>query len=272
MSASFRAREYTVKTRHVKSRTIDIRPRPALMAAAALYLALLSGAGCGVEPEAGLEGELCVYDDDCSTGLVCERRVCLSLASSDYVERDSEFFYGLVFTQYTGDGDDNLKRFGDFISDLSSAYYPYFVMEAPFAGELEFGKSTAVQGNVPNPPVQIDPLNTVSQLQYGVGAEFSTEVGTIALPLLFQDATTQISFDLRLIQGRIVWQEFGDEISGELSGVLRAVDAENLTLVLDGSTVTLFEIIRGEDLTVDTDGDRIPDAWRLSWQFAGNRE
>ncbi len=233
-------------------------------------LPLLSSA-CGTDPLAGLEGEFCEVDVDCEAGLVCERRVCQALAGEqpdEVPEQRGEFFAGLRLQDYTGDQDtQQLRQFGQFLADLSRARFPYWVADAPTGGQVTFGRA-----NLGTEPVSIDSAQSASTIAMSEVSEGNYAAqGDVSIDVDFSDESVALNFVIPLRSAQLTMDFSAEplhEATGTLSGVLRSVDAENIQIVpANDAPFTLFQLIRNEPMTVDSDGDGINDAWSLGWSL-----
>lgn len=230
----------------------------------AVVAAVLVASGCGRTPLGGLEGEYCSTDSDCIEGLLCERSVCLGLEDGTS-QRAGLFLVGLRFLQYTGSGEEQLAQLGGFIADLSSARFPYYAAHALSETSLNFGladNSTSL--------VVLDMTNSITSLSLRrTQAGWTTDNGTISLPVVFSNDEVTLDVNIPLVDAFMTF-DFETQLAqgignGELIGNFRAVDAENLFITSGGNSFTLFDLLRNEELTVDTDFDGVPDAWALSW-------
>lgn len=221
--------------------------------------------GCAETPSSGLLGEYCVDTLDCSENLTCYRQVCVASAEENMVaERDSLWFSALLFENYVGQGEQQLLEFAGFIGDLSSAMYPYFAVEAQTEDQLDFGIT-----NRDTDPVTISTSNTITSMALGQdGTRQVASADTLLLPVIFSNNDVILDFDLPLTNAIIII-DFGTEDdatgSGELTGFLRAVDGENIFITSGSQTFSVFDLLRSETLTADTDGDGVEDAWELAW-------
>lgn len=235
-----------------------------------LYLSFtLILSSCGRTPLGGLEGEFCAADFDCIEGLVCERSVCLALEEGP--DRPGLFFVGIKLMTYTGWGEEQLRELGVFISELSQARFPYFAGHAISATQLNFGMADRSLD-----PVMLDVENTITSLTLQQSAQgYMTDEDLIILPVVFSNDDVALDIDLPLVNAFLQFDlsiQLGEgTTNGQLLGNLRAVDAENLLITAGSDTFTLFELLRQETLTVDTDFDGVPDAWAVSWTVRAER-
>ncbi len=221
--------------------------------------------GCAETPSSGLLGEYCVDTLDCSENLTCYRQVCVASAEESQVaERDSLWFAGLRIENYIGQGEQQLLEFAGFIADLSSALYPYYAIEAHSESQLDFGVT-----NSGTDPVTISTNNTITSMTLGQdGNRQVASSENLLIPVIFSNNGVILDFDLPLTNAMIIldFGETGDGPgAGELTGSLRAVDGENIFITSGEQTFSVFDLLRAEDLTVDTDGDGVEDAWELAW-------
>ena len=218
---------------------------------------------------AGLEGEFCAADFDCIEGLVCERSVCLALEEGP--SRPGVFFVGIQFTSYTGAGEEQLRELGVFISELSQARYPYFAGHAMSENQLNFGMADRAVD-----PVMLDTANTITSLTLQQSMQgYRTDEDVIILPIDFTNDDVSLDIDIPLVNAVVQFDLNAQLVDGSANGLLygdlRAVDAENLIITAGSDTFTLFELLREEMMTVDTDFDGVSDAWSLSWAVRAER-
>jgi hypothetical protein len=242
-------------------------------AAPLLPLLLLLGAlapACGRSPVAGVEGELCGSDNDCSSGLVCDRRVCIALdrldASADATTHAGVLFAVLLLEQWDGPSGAQIAELGRFVSDLSTVLAPYYAFWASSDTEARFGRV-----DTSTDPLDFAAGSTVTTLTLDrQEALYTATADVLYLPLVYSDASVSLNFDMPLHGGHMAiavgaGDGHGSTGSLQLDGALRESDAHNLMITRDGQTFSLYDVLRDEPLTVDTDSDGVPDAWSLSW-------
>ncbi|MBN1947298.1 MAG: hypothetical protein JW797_16635 [Bradymonadales bacterium] len=237
-----------------------------------LVLSTFLATGCGETPSAGLEGEYCTKDNDCSQELeamVCERQVCLPLSLFDRPpQREGLFFAVLTLGTWEGATSGNLPRVGQFITDLSIQLFPYYAVHAQSETQLRFGMVDYTAD-----PIVLDPDHLVTQLplqQMGTTSYYSSD-GTLLLPVFYRDQSTILEFYLPLMEVELslslpdlTYGGTPGEVS--LTGYLRAADAMDLWITTNGDSYTLFDVLRNDPMDVDSDGDEVYDAWWMRWR------
>ncbi len=234
-----------------------------------VLIVALSALGCGTDPAAGQEGELCGADGDCAVGSICERSVCRFLVGQNAGPRAREglFFVVIELESWTGQSQEGqLRQLGQFVSDLSTVLSPYYGGHATSETQLRFGRIDATRE-----PLLLDESRaTTAMLMRRSGSTYLADQDTLLVPVFYSDDSVSLAFNMPLTDATIRFDfdegfQPGSVGAVSLSGSLRADDAELLSVEQGGQTFTLFDVLRSEALNADTNFDGIPDAWTMSW-------